>query len=158
MTNTERELRRLIAEAGFEAITVTMKCNGDKVTITPCGYGAESFDDIEYYLLDSPTVNLCGRDSLAEVAEVLLGYADRIHEDEEDIERLKAYIRENGGASDWGWVSDYHKDLFGHRPHVGADMLIAWAHSDSKGSARLYAERSNPLRPGTYAWGKEFYY
>ena len=137
MTNTERELRRLIAEAGFETITVTMKCNGDKVTITPCGYGAKSFDDIEYYLLDSPTVNLCGRDTLAEVAEVLLGYADRIREDEEDIERLKAYIRDNGFGSDWDSVSDWHKDLFGHRPHVGRDRLIRWAYSDSKGSARF---------------------
>lgn len=137
MTNTERELRRLIAEAGFEAITVTMKCNRDKVTITPCGYGAESFDDIEFYLLDSPTVNLCGRDSLAEVAEVLLGYADRIREDEEAVEGLKAHIREYGFESDWDFVSDFHKDLFGHRPHVGKDRLIRWAYSDSKGSARF---------------------
>lgn len=137
MTNTERELRRLITEAGFEPITVTMKCNGDRVTITPCGYGAESFDDIEYYLLDSPTVNLCGRDSLAEVAEVLLGYADRIREDEEAVEGLKAHIREYGFESDWDFVSDFHKDLFGHRPHVGRDRLIRWAYSDSKGSARF---------------------
>lgn len=137
MTNTERELRRRIEEAGFEAITVTMKCNGDKVTITPCGYGAKSFDDIEYYLLDSPTVNLCGRDTLAEVAEVLLGYADRIREDEEAVEGLKAHIRKYGYESDWDFVSDFHKDLFGHRPHVGADRLIRWAYSDSKESARL---------------------
>lgn len=137
MTNTERELRRLIAEAGFEAITVTMKCNGDKVTITPCGYGAKSFDDIDFYLIDSPTVNLCGRGTLAEVAEVLLGYADRIREDEEAVEGLKAHIRKYGYESDWDFVSDFHKDLFGHRPHVGADRLIRWAYSDSKGSARF---------------------
>lgn len=137
MTNTERELRRLFTESDFEAITVTMKCNGDKVTITPCGYGAKSFDDIEFYLIDSPTVNLCGRERLDQVAEALLGYADRIREDEEDIEKLKAYIREYKYQADWGFVSDFHKELFGHRPHVGAERLIAWAHSDSKGSARM---------------------
>lgn len=137
MTNTERELRRLIAEAGFEAITVTMKYNGDRVTITPCGYRAKSFDDIEFYLLDSPTVNLCGRETLDEVAHVLLGYADRIREDEEAVEGLKAHIRKYGYESDWDFVSDFHKDLFGHRPHVGADRLIRWAYSDSKGSARF---------------------
>lgn len=156
MTNTERELRRLIENAGFEAITVTMKCNGDKVTITPCGYGAKSFDDIDFYLIDSPTVNLCGRETLDEVAHALLGYADRIREDEEDVEKLKAHIREYGKNSDWDFVSDFHKDLFGHRPHISEDRLIAWANSDSKGSARFYDP--SPLVPGTYAWGKEFFY
>ena len=58
-------------------------------------------------------------------------------EDEEDIEKLKAYIRDNGFGSDWDSVSDWHKDLFGHRPHVGRDKLIRWAYSDSKESARL---------------------
>ena len=159
MTNTERELRRLITEAGFEAITVTMKCNGDKVTIDPCCYAEKpSFEATEFYLIDSESLPSTGRDTLDEVARYLLKYADLIKENDDDIERLKKYIREYGKDSDWSWVSDYHKDLFGHRPHVGADMLIAWAHSDSKGSARLYAERSNPLIPGTYAWGKEFYY
>lgn len=138
MTNTERELRRLIAEAGFEAITVTMKCNGDKVTITPCGCGnISSFDDVEFYLLNSTGANLCGRETLDQVAEVLLGYADRIREDEEAVEGLKAHIRKYGYESDWDFVSDFHKDLFGHRPHVGADRLIRWAYSDSKGSARF---------------------
>lgn len=141
MTNTERELRRLIAEAGFKPITVTMKCNGDRVTITPCVYGdSPSFDKVDFYLLDSTGANLCGRDTLAEVAQVLLGYADRIREDKEDVEKLKAHIRECGHDSDWDFVSDFHKDLFGHRPHVGAERLIAWAHSESKGSARLYAQ------------------
>lgn len=68
---------------------------------------------------------------------MLLGYADRIREDEQNIERLKRYVREHGYDSDWDFVSDFHKDLFGHRPHVDEDRLIMWAYSDSKASARM---------------------
>lgn len=32
---TARELRRRIEAAGFREITLTMACNGDKVTVSP---------------------------------------------------------------------------------------------------------------------------
>lgn len=32
---TARELRRRIKAAGFREITLTMACNGDKVTVSP---------------------------------------------------------------------------------------------------------------------------
>ena len=139
MSNTERELRRLIEAAGFEAITVTMKCNGDRVTITPCTNGgkASSFDDIDYYLIDSPSVNLCGSERLGDVASTLLRYKEELVETENSIEALKEYIRTHTYESDWGYVSDWHKDLFGHRPHVGEDRLIRWAFNSSKNSARF---------------------
>ena len=140
MTNTERELRRRISEAGFKAITVTMKCNGDEVVITPCAYGdINSFDAVEYYLVDSPSVNLCGSRTLDGVAKELLGYADALKQMDVEVEALKKHIRKWGEESDWDFVSDYHKDLFGHRPHVGHSQLIAWANSNSVGSARYFA-------------------
>lgn len=161
MTNTERELRRLIAEAGYKAVTVTMKCNGDQVVITPCfnGLTVSSFEDIEYYLIDSPSVNFAGKDTLDGVAHVLLDYAKAVKETDDDIEHLKAYIRSHGHKSDWDFVSDYHKDLFGHRPHVGADRLIAWANSDSKDSARHYVTNLPYARPTmSYEEAKEWFY
>lgn len=138
MTNTERELRRLIAEANFEPITVTMKCNGDEITITPCCYSdTKSFETTEYYLMDGGSMPLYGSDTLDGVAKSLLRYADEINNRPNEIEELKAHIRKYGMDSDWDFVSDFHKDLFGHRPHVGAERLIVWADSDSLLSARL---------------------
>lgn len=47
---TARELRRRIKAAGFREITLTMACNGDKVTVSPCYSGCgtpASFDQVE---------------------------------------------------------------------------------------------------------------
>ena len=51
---TARELRRRIKAAGLREITLTMACNGDKVTVSPCYSGCgtpASFDQVEYYLI-----------------------------------------------------------------------------------------------------------
>ena len=68
---TVRELRRRIEAAGFREITLTMACNGDKVTVSPCysGYGTPaSFDQVEYYLVYSPSLPwLGGADGLRRV-------------------------------------------------------------------------------------------
>lgn len=139
MTNTERELRRLISEAGFGDITVTMKCNGDEVTISPCNFSeVKSFENTEYYFVYSPKVMSWGHETLDGVAQFLLSYSELVDEHDEDVERLKAHIREYGEDSDWDFVSDYHKDLYGHRPHVGSAKLIAWANSNSMCSARFF--------------------
>lgn len=141
MTRTAQELKNRIEAAmakGFKSISVTMKCNGDEVIITPCmeHYGSTKFEDIGFFLLDSPSTYLCGSESIEKVAETLRKYADILEEDKQCVRSLKEHIRKHGKDSDWDFVSDYHKDIFGHRPHVGVDRLIAWANSDSLNSAR----------------------
>lgn len=137
MTRTAQELKNRIIAANFQDIEVTMKCNGDTVIISPCCYGEKSFENIEYFLLYSPSTYLCGSEDIEKVAETLRRYAKILDEDKECVRSLKKYIREHGKDSDWDFVSDYHKDIFGHRPHVGVDRLIAWANSDSLNSARV---------------------
>lgn len=136
------ELKKRIEAANFKEIVITMKCNGDKIVITPCNYGYDEkprWEDIEYYLVEAGMVNLCGNESLEKVAETISRYEDLLNESNEDIERLKEYIRKHGEFEiDWGWVSDWHKDLFGHRPHVSATQMFAWANSKYKGSARMF--------------------
>lgn len=136
------ELKKRIEDAGFNEITIEMKVNGDKIIITPCkGYqeGPKNWDNIEYFLLDSQFINLLGEDTLMKVAETIAHYEDYLKESNDGIDSLKAHIREHGEASDWDFISDYHKDLFGHRPHIPHDQIIAWAYSDSRESARYYA-------------------
>ena len=136
----KNELAKRIDAAGFRKITITMKVNGDKITITPCGdeYELHSFDEVEFYILESQKMNLCGGETLDYVAKTISRYEELLEEDAQGLKALKAHIRKYGENSDWDFVSDYHKDLFGHRPHVPNSQVIAWAHSDSVGSARYY--------------------
>lgn len=138
----KKELEKRFIESGFKSITITMKVNNDKIVINPCCYKADinSFDDIEWYLMDSQKLNLCGGETLEYIAKTLARYEELLKEDEEGLKSLKEHIRKYRENSDWDFVSDYHKDLFGHRPHVPHSQVIAWAISDSKGSARFYTE------------------
>lgn len=124
---TARELRRRIEAAGFREITLTMACNGDKVTVSPCysGYGTPaSFDQVEYYLVYSPSLPWLGGDTLEAVAGQLNSYSKRLKEAEAERERL-AEIRnkletEPMGCDEWeelfSFYSDFYKDVYGHRP------------------------------------------
>ena len=142
MTNRiYEELKKRIEASGFEPITIEMKCNGDKITITPCwsGMGApRSWSEIEYFLVDSTVLNLYGSESLERIVPQIANYEELLKENDDEIEKLKAYIRKYGKNSDWDWVSDWHKDLFGHRPHVSTKQQIEWASSNSKMSARYF--------------------
>ena len=138
----QEELKRRIENAGFEAITIEMKVNGDLITITPCGYGKLNWNNIEYFMMDSTKVNMYGWDKLEKVAETIANYEELLKENDEEIESLKEHIRKYGEDSDWDFVSDYHKDLFGHRPHVPTSQIIAWAHSDSKASSRNFRKEA----------------
>lgn len=140
----QKELERRIKDANFKAITITMKCNNDNVVITPCWYGEETpkdFSEVEYFLVDSGMVNLYGNDTLAEVANTIFRYKELLAETDNGIKDLKNHIRKYGDDSDWDFVSDWHKDLFGHRPHVGKAQIIAWAFSNSENSARYFTGR-----------------
>lgn len=140
MNVIEKELVKRIEAAGFEEITITMKVNGDQITITPCYYGkgTPKWEDIEWFLMDSQETNLCGGETISKVADTIARYEEHLEWDAKALRDLKAHIREHGDDSDWDFVSDYHKEIFGHRPHVSRSQVIAWAHSDSKGSARFY--------------------
>ena len=136
---TANALRQCFESNGFKEIVVTMKCNGDQVSIRPCAYTEiTDISQVMFYTFNSPTVNLCGSESIDRIADYLLRYEDYIEEDKKSLMDLKKYIRDNGKNTDWSFVSDWHKDLFGHRPHVNNDTLIAWANSDSMESSRLY--------------------
>ena len=137
---TAKALRQRFESNGFKEIVVTMKCNGDRIRIRPCSYSLEITDigQVDFYMFYSPTVNLTGGETLEYIADYLVNYEEYIEADKRSLRDLKKYIRENGEKTDWSFVSDWHKDLFGHRPHVGDETLIAWANSDSAESARLY--------------------
>ena len=98
---TARELRRRIKAAGFREITLTMACNGDKVTVSPCYSGCgtpASFDQVEYYLIYSPSLPWLGGDTLESVAGQLNSYSKRLKEAE--VERRRLNPQQAGDGAD----------------------------------------------------------
>lgn len=124
---TVAALQKRILAANFEPITVNMKCNGDAITITPCSSVSviTGFEQIEYYLVGSPSLPWLGGDNLETVAKQLNNYENMLAEKKTDEVKL-ADLREqltNGSITsqdEWDaryeWYSDYHKDVYGFRP------------------------------------------
>lgn len=126
------KLTRLLDAASWDEITVTMKCNGDRVTIQPCSSVAIAVDrnpqnagECDYFLVSSPSLPWLGGSTLEEVAEQLAGYADALDQNKKDKARL-AELRDDlvncAGMAEQKWeelfgtYSDWHKDVYGVRP------------------------------------------
>lgn len=124
---TAKELRRRIEAAGLQEISLTMACNGDVVTIRPChsGCGAPArFEDVEYFLVFSPSLPWLGGNTIEDVAKQLNNYGKSLAEagaDKKKLAEIRATL-ESGtlGPDEWedlfSFYSDFYKDVFGHRP------------------------------------------
>lgn len=133
------ELTKRLEKANFSTIYITMKYNDDVIEITPCCWGEKnSLETCEYFLMNSTVVNLYGAETLREVATTIANYEHIVKDAQSEIIELKNHIKKYGEKTDWQWVSDWHKDLFGHRPHVSTNQIIRWANSPSMESARFF--------------------
>lgn len=109
--------------AKFNEIELTMKCNGDVVTIKPTGYNdIYKLEDAEYFLVSSPSLPFISSEKFDEVAENIARYEELIQENEERKREYARYIKEHGywdpdhpGCFSWQ-ASDIHKDIWGFRP------------------------------------------
>lgn len=121
------ELSARLQAAGFHDIEITMKCNGDKLTIKPCGYGAiHSVGQIEYFLVESASLPYLGGDTLEIVARHIVEYPELLKQQEAYKLRLMEIADQlncpvNMSADEWqarfDSFSDFYKDVYGHRPH-----------------------------------------
>ena len=119
---TMKKLEERFEQTDWESIDITMKCNGDVLRITPCGYGKVNKDNVEYFLVEGGTPWM-GTDTLEKLAQELIDYSKIIKEHEEEQKEIREYFEEHikGGdyePEEWGWYSDWHKDVFGYRPHA----------------------------------------
>lgn len=102
---TKSALIKRFEENGWKELELTLK-TGDRVWITPCYYGdgTPSVNDIEYYLMDSDSVYLCGSESVDKVAETLNNFSQLKDEDEQSKTELQKYFEDNiEGHSDEEW-------------------------------------------------------
>lgn len=124
--NLQKTIDKLVArfeEAGWEEITITMKCNGDELTISPCFAHCDikkKKENAEYFLVYGP-MPWMGRDTIEELAKDLIDYENILKAQRKAEANLKAYFEEhikdgNYEPEEWSWYSDWHKDITGHRP------------------------------------------
>lgn len=100
-------------------IELVIKSTNDHVKITLCGYGEiKSIDQIAYYLLEC-RFPWAGFDSIDKIANFLNNWDKNVEEDEKEKNDIKKYYEEFNGTEkfDYQWFSDWHKDVFGYRPH-----------------------------------------
>ena len=117
---TVESLTRKPRMNGWKETTVICP-DGTEATISPCGYGdIHSLSDCEYFLLywDMPWG---GEDKIEKIVDKLNRHAELKAEDDKEKVKLRDYF-EKGEADgwenyDWSWYSDWHKDLYGFRPH-----------------------------------------
>ena len=118
----ELTVERMIKEFEFNFWNdTTITCpDGAKATIAPCGYNVEKIEDCEYFLIywDIPWG---GEDTVEKLVATLNRHAELVAEQEQDKKKLLDYFtkhQKNGWDDDsWSFYSDWHKDVFGYRPH-----------------------------------------
>lgn len=105
--------------SGTTEINLVVKETGDPVTITLCSFGnINSIDDIEYYLVDC-RFPWAGSSRIDDIANLLNNWTSKIEEENSEKKQIIDYYNKYYGTDkfDAGWFSDWHKDVFGFRPH-----------------------------------------
>lgn len=131
MNNVKKELKKRLINNNFKPIKITMKCNNDVLTITPCSQNGEikNIEDVEYYLVHSSFLPWLGGDTLDEIATQILTYQQTLKSLIKRRDELKKFYQEKiephkndenwlCQSSDFQTYSDWHKELYGHRPHL----------------------------------------
>ena len=121
------ELRRRFEAAGWKPVTLVMKASGDTIVITPSSMKPEieCEGDVEFFLMSSDAVHLCGEGSIGAVSATLARYdaiksADAVAK--EQLFALKMELEDPDPGMTLGqWellyesYSDRSKELYGHR-------------------------------------------
>lgn len=106
--------------------------NGTEITIQPCVYKSEGKrSDIEYYLTNDFIID--GQENLYKLAECLVNYEELTKSHDNSQKELQKYYEEKvlpigdklfddmtrDEQNVMEYFSDWHKDVYGHRPHTG---------------------------------------
>ena len=121
MKFTKESMYEAIKNNHFKDTTFTL-ADGTRATVSPCYYGdgVPKLEDIEYFLVycDLPYLSDSKLEKVAEHFNDILKIRNEV--DSEKI-KLRQYFEKHEATGwkdgDWGWYSDWHKDLYGYRPH-----------------------------------------
>ena len=131
-TLTIESVYRAFVYNRWEETTFTCP-DGTKATVSPCSYVSEDkhLKDIDYFLIywDLPWG---GESTIEKLVETLNKHAELKAEQEVERDRVRAYFDKHqaeGWTDDsWSFYSDWHKDVFGYRPHgmVCGEYVRPW--------------------------------
>lgn len=96
--------------------------DGAIAEIHPCGYGEiKSAADCDYFLIDWDIPSWGGEPTLEKLVATLNRHAELAKESEDSKAQLRAFFdrhqRDGWEQEDFDCYSDWHKDVFGFRPH-----------------------------------------
>lgn len=115
----------LRANPGNDTVRVAMP-DGRVLALTFCGRKADLLDPMvdvdrfEWVLVSGGGVSHAMGGTPEQVCGQLEGYSALAAEYENDLAELKAFCRDHAGSDDpedFGLFSDWHKDVYGYRPH-----------------------------------------
>lgn len=95
--------------------------DGTLVWVTPCSsVEISSIEDCEYFLCEGDLPYM-GNSKLDKLVDSLNRHAELVAEAEAEKIKLRKFFErhEQDGWDDdsWSWYSDWHKDVYGFRPH-----------------------------------------
>ena len=94
--------------------------DGAEATVAPCGWEIQKVEDCEYFLIywDIPWG---GENSIERLVSTLNRHAELADEQEKSKKEISYYFekhqQEGWDDDSWEFYSDWHKDVFGYRPH-----------------------------------------
>ena len=120
---TVENLIAIFAANNWQEVEITCP-DGAEIVVNPCGYGdVTGLYDVDCFLVygDIPWMGGMGGDRISELVDQINGHAKLVDELNNDRAELRKYF-EDGEADgwtkhDWSFYSDWHKDLYGYRPH-----------------------------------------
>ena len=129
---TRAQLEKAFKENGFKETRVVCP-DGAEAWVTPCSYATEitSTSQCDYFLVESD-IPWLGGEKLEKVIADLNNHEELLKELNEERDRCKAFFDEHQAkgwdGESWSWYSDWHKDLFGYRPHarVFGEYIRPW--------------------------------
>lgn len=117
------ELTKRFMENRWNSVTITMKHDKNRITLTPCSmaYEMRSMDDVEYIMTQGYGPAAWVEGEPEQVFENLASYENLAEHWKEELEKLKAFCAKHENfpydSNEYGFYSDWHKDLFRFRPN-----------------------------------------
>lgn len=107
--------------------------DGTTAIVNPCTMKIDGKVICEYFLVDHPEFPWLSSDSAAKVAKTFNNILNIRKDIEDDKNRIREYFDKHQATGwdddSWGFYSDWHKDLYGYRPHgyVCGEYIDTWA-------------------------------